>query len=107
MAYCGLYRKKKGVIKRIKPYLLLNQQQFFKMLEPQSVILGDAVTLWKEEIIKDFPGVRILDSGCWYPRAGNMIALAIEKIKEKKFSCLFSAKPIYIYPKECQIRKAL
>jgi tRNA A37 threonylcarbamoyladenosine modification protein TsaB len=42
----------------------------------------------------------------WYPKAHNIITLALEKIKQGKPVGKSKINPIYLYPKECQIRKA-
>jgi len=40
-----------------------------------------------------------------YPRAKELLVLAKDKVKRKKFSKLETIEPIYVYPKDCQIRK--
>jgi len=82
----------------------LSIEEFFKIAKPDSIIFGDAVNSFKEEIIRRVRGANILDKDCWYPKAHNIIALALERIKEKKFENSFGIRPIYLYPKECQIR---
>jgi hypothetical protein len=84
--------------------MLLSIEEFFKIAKPDSIIFGDAVTPFKEEIIRRVRGANILDKDYWYPKAHNIIALALERIKEKKFENSFSIRPIYLYPKECQIK---
>ena len=48
-------------------------------------------------------GATILDKDYWYPKARNIITLAQERIKDKNLDKPFDVKPIYLYPKECQI----
>jgi hypothetical protein len=68
--------------------------------------LGDAVALYKESISRNIRGPEVLEKDYWYPRPGNIITLARERIKQKKYSNAFQILPIYLYPKECQVRKA-
>jgi tRNA threonylcarbamoyladenosine biosynthesis protein TsaB len=102
--YSGIFSKASGELKRKSPYLLLGQQELLKKIKPQSVIFGDAVPLLGSQIFGVVKGVEILDKDYWYPKAHNIIELALEKIKNKSFSSTFDVKPIYLYPKECQIR---
>ena len=130
LIYCSIYKKKNRKLSRIKPYMLLSIEEFFKIAKPNSIIFGDAVNLsrrpdftsevgipsrrtsvfrssgtsFKEEIIRRIRGANILDKDYWYPKAHNIIALALERIKEKKFENSFGIRPIYLYPKECQIK---
>jgi tRNA threonylcarbamoyladenosine biosynthesis protein TsaB len=104
LIYCSIYKKKNRKLSRVKPYMLLSIEEFFKIAKPDSIIFGDAVSLFKEEIIRRVRGANILDKDYWYPKAHNIIALALERIKEKKFENSFGIRPIYLYPKECQIR---
>ena len=107
LIYCSFYKIKKGMPRRITPYMLLTPDEFLGKLKniKQTKILGDAVTLYKEKILRNIKGATILDKDYWYPKAGNIIELAQEKIKDKKFDNPFKVKPVYLYPKECQIRK--
>lgn len=105
LVYCSIYRIKNATLKRLSPFMLLAKEEFLKKTKKDSIILGDAVSLYKEDILRYIKGVIILDKDYWYPKGHNIIALALERIKEKKFSKSFDIQPIYLYPKECQIRK--
>ena len=104
LVYCSVYKTEDGALRRTAPYMLLTEDEFLKKMRANSIILGDAVDLYKERILKNIKGVNILDKDYWYPRAGNIISLALERIKDRKFISPFDIKPIYLYPKECQIR---
>jgi tRNA threonylcarbamoyladenosine biosynthesis protein TsaB len=104
LIYCSIYKNKNKNLSRIKPYMLLSREEFFRIAKPDSIIFGDAVNPFKEEIMRRIRGVNILDKDSWYPKAHNIIALTLERIKNKKFNNPFNLKPIYLYPKECQIK---
>lgn len=104
LIYCSMYKNFKGRLKRLTAYLLLTQGDFFQKIKPQSIILGDAVGLYKESILKNTKDATFLEKDYWYPQGRNLIELALEKIKAKNLSDTFKIKPIYLYPKECQIR---
>ena len=106
LIYCCNYKAKNGNIKRISPYMLLSEDELHKKIKKNAVILGDALNLYKENILKSGKGVAILDRDYWYPRAHNIIMLALERIKHRDFDTPFDIEPIYLYPKECQIKIA-
>jgi len=105
LIYCSAYKNSAGRQKRIMPYRLLTPDEFIGTLKPDSVVTGDAIALYKEQILRKARGVKIAEKEYWYPRSKPMIALAKEKIREKIYGSAFEALPVYLYPKECQIRK--
>lgn len=107
LIYCSIYKIKNGVLKRNAPYLLLNEGDFFKRVKKNALIFGDALNLYKEKILMKVKNANILDRDYWYPKGRNIIELALMRIKEKEFGNAFNIKPIYLYPKECQIRCAI
>jgi tRNA threonylcarbamoyladenosine biosynthesis protein TsaB len=105
LIYCSVYKNKGDALQRVAPYALVTLDEFFKKIKPHSIVLGDALALYKDQILKNIRGVRILEKDYWYPCGRNIVSLALEKIKKKKIDNVFDIKPIYLYPKECQIRK--
>jgi len=105
LIYCSAYKIKNGTQKRIMPYMLLTEDEFLRKVGPNSMISGDAIALYGESISRQIRGVGILDKDYWYPRPGNIIEIALERIKQAKYGNAFGILPIYLYPKECQIRK--
>ena len=104
LIYCSAYEIKDGKMKRISPYMLLNLEGLLKRIKKNTLVLGDALSLYQEDILRQVKGVAILGSDYWYPKAHNIISLALERIKAKKLDNPFKIGPIYLYPKECQIR---
>ncbi len=105
LIYTAIFKKKNGRLKRTRPYMLLNEEEFIALATPESIIFGDALELYKEKLMRNLKEPVFLDKDYWYPKAHNIIELALEKIKEKRWSSPVEIKPIYLYPKECQIRK--
>ena len=105
LIYCSAYKFKSGTLKRILPYLLLSKDELFKKFKGNCIFLGDALGLYKDQILTNIKNAKTLDIDYWYPQAHNIINIALDKIKQKKLGNAFNIKPIYIYPKECQIRK--
>jgi tRNA threonylcarbamoyladenosine biosynthesis protein TsaB len=106
LIYCGSYRTKGLGFKKILPYMLLTVDEFIAQIPAGSLILGDALGLYKEKIVRDVKGAVILERDYWFPQGRNVIALALERIKAGKFDDPLKLNPIYLYPKECQIRTA-
>ena len=107
LIYCSIYRNKFGKLTRIKPYMLLTIDEFLEKtkLKDNAVILGDAISLYKQKILMHMKNVTVLDKDYWYPGGRNIINLAIERINSEKVNSASWIKPVYLYPKECQIRK--
>lgn len=106
LIYCSIYRSRDNCLKRLTPYMLLSMGDFVKKIKPGSTIFGDALLLYKEEISRQINGVRFLDKDYWQLRGSNIIGPALEKLKEGKLNSAFDIKPIYLYPKDCQIKNA-
>jgi tRNA threonylcarbamoyladenosine biosynthesis protein TsaB len=104
LIYSSAYENKNGHLRQIMPYRLLNIDEFSKMAKACSVILGDGLGVYKEKILKGIKGVTILDKEYWYPKGHDMITLALRRIAQKKINRVSDIKPIYLYPKECQIK---
>ncbi len=113
LVYSAIYKVKSRIAKRITPYILLSIDELVKKIKAKIsgarisaiLICGDGLDLYKEKILRNIPGASIEDKDCWYPRGHNIIESALEKIKEGKINNAFDIGPIYLYPKECQIRK--
>lgn len=104
LVYTCIYKIKNGILKRTSPYMLLTVEEFLNKVKNNTVVLGDAINLYKEKLVSSIKGLTLLDKDYWYLRPGNIIGLALERIEEKSFGNSFGIKPIYLYPKECQIK---
>lgn len=105
LIYCSKYKVKNGNLKRVSAYMLIDIEEFLEKAKDNSVFLGDALNLYKDKLLGKIKGAIVLDKDNWYPKGHSIIELALEKIKAKEFDSVFKIKPIYLYPKECQIRK--
>ena len=85
--------------------MLISPDEFCRKVRPGSVIIGDACGIYRAQMLKAIKGARLIEKDHWYPKPENLIALTLEQIKSKLISNAFEIKPIYLYPKECQIRK--
>lgn len=99
--YGAIY--KKGVKK--SKYLLLKIDELLKKIKGPVVFLGDGIDLYREKIEKRNKKAVFLNEKYWYPRASNLIKLALPKIKRYKNRDLNKLDPIYLYPKDCQVKR--
>ena len=71
--------------------------------------LGDGLLRYQAVLLKAL-GKRagfIFDELMWYPKPENLMACVREKYDKKEFSDIDTLVPLYLYPKECQIKKAV
>ena len=104
LIYCSSYKREQGLLKRKSEYLLLNSDEFVKKFASNPIVIGDAAALYGDKISARIKGASILDKDYWFPKAYNLIKLALAKIKSRQFSSAQTIKPIYLYPQECQIK---
>ena len=104
LIYCSSYKHEQGICKRMSAYSLLNLDELVKKFPSKVVILGDAVALYGDALSARIKNATVLDKDYWNPQAHNLMSLALAKIKVKQFSSVLNIKPIYLYPKECQIK---
>ncbi len=108
LVYCALYRKKNNDFKKLSPDMLLTPQGLFRKAKNGSIFLGDAVALYRSRILTGVKSAVITDYDFWYPKPHNIIRLALEKIAggKKNLTSALNLEPVYLYPKECQIKKS-
>ena len=52
LIYASIYMKKSGQLRKISPYMLLTVDELVKKAPKGSIILGDAISLYKEKLPK-------------------------------------------------------
>ena len=104
LIYCSSYKYERGILKRKSKYSLLSLDEFVGEFRARPVILGDAAALYRDKILSGIKGATVLDKDYWELRTHNLMELALTKIKAKQFSSALTIKPVYLYPKECQIK---
>lgn len=105
MVYYAIYKAKGGRLKRLCGYRLSCFTEAVSRIAAGSTVLGNGLALYKEAIRRDISGVRLLDKDYWPLQPRNLIRLALERIKRGAVEDPARAEPVYLYPKECQVRK--
>ncbi|MDP2939578.1 MAG: tRNA (adenosine(37)-N6)-threonylcarbamoyltransferase complex dimerization subunit type 1 TsaB [Candidatus Omnitrophota bacterium] len=104
--YSCLYERNDKGLKKITPYLLVNFDKLLKRINKKTMFVGDALKLYKTKIIQQKKRVSFFaKEEFWYPKIENLSKIADIYFKKGYFDNPDSLVPIYLYPKECQIRK--
>jgi len=105
LIYSSAYKNEKGILKKKSDYALLSIGDFInKFKKTRPLILGDALVLHGNKMLAFIKGAAILDKDYWMLKPYNLMELAVSKIKSAKLSSAAAVKPVYLYPKECQIK---
>ena len=104
LIYCAAYSSEKGKLKQKSAYALLSPKEFVASFRQPAILLGDALGIYRDIFTLSMKNVSFLDKDYWFPAPGNLIRLAIDKIRHHHLSDTFNLKPIYLYSKECQIK---
>jgi tRNA threonylcarbamoyladenosine biosynthesis protein TsaB len=109
--YVSLFEKTKlkshFEFRRKLNYSLLTFRQLRTKIKVPTLFTGDGLVKFKELIQKGVPKKSFFaDEALWYPKASVLARLAERLISSKKVKLVNRKNilPIYIYPKECQIR---
>lgn len=125
LVYAAIYKMKDRSLIRKSGYLLVSVEKLLNSLKGKDevVFLGDGLNLYADELKKKLGSLCIFaDENLWYPKPEALMSCVKEKInastvlsidterrrsiKNKDFSELHKLVPIYLYPKECQIKTA-
>lgn len=103
--YSAIYVRKNSRITKRSKHLLLKIEDLMKKVKGPAIFLGDGVSLYKKNIERLSKGSIFLEERYWYPRAFNLIRLAFPEAKKNKKRGLSRLNPIYLYPRDCQVKK--
>ena len=105
LVYSCAYKYNNGRLKRVGPYALIPKDEFIKRINSPSVVFGDALDIYRDDILRKTAKASFPDKDSWYPKAHNLITLVLQRIAKGKKTGNFKLNPVYLYPKECQIKK--
>ena len=106
LLFTALYKADTKKLKRISIYHLISIDELLNKIDRRTsvVFLGDGLRVYQEKLKRKLGNSIFLKEDVWYPEAQKLIELAGELIDKGKTSDAKRLKPIYLYPKECQIR---
>lgn len=95
--------------KGIKPksrFLLLGIKELLDRVKNPATFLGDGIRLYRNDILQELgQKAKFTPELLWYPKAAIIGRLGLDRLRAGKKDNVFSLSPIYIYPKECQIKR--
>ncbi|MCX5708862.1 MAG: tRNA (adenosine(37)-N6)-threonylcarbamoyltransferase complex dimerization subunit type 1 TsaB [Candidatus Omnitrophica bacterium] len=113
LVYSSIYKVQAQELKRVSGYLLSNPGDLVQKIREKipakafkdSVMLGDGLNICCKECSAGLKGMKFLDKDYWRLEGRHLIELAKLFIQDKKSRNAFGVEPLYLYPKECQIRQ--
>ncbi|MFC1631729.1 tRNA (adenosine(37)-N6)-threonylcarbamoyltransferase complex dimerization subunit type 1 TsaB [Candidatus Omnitrophota bacterium] len=103
--YACLYQNKNGRIKRNSRYLLLPIDELLGRLKGEFIFIGDGILPYREKITKARQLKPVFtEERFWYPQAKAAVATARARFQQNKTEDVNKLRPLYLYPKECQIK---
>jgi tRNA threonylcarbamoyl adenosine modification protein YeaZ len=104
--YACIYKIKNNHLTRISNYLLIEIRDLLLKIKSKTIFVGDGINAFRDFITKRFAKkVIFVDKEFWFPSARRLLMLAMERFKNNKFDNPDRLTPLYLYPKECQIKK--
>ncbi len=103
--YASAYSFKKGKLRRILKYSVAPVADLLKSIKGDAVFLGDGLAAYRKTIEDNFKyNAGFAPEKQWYPSAVTIAHLGYELAKNKKFEETDKFVPMYLYPKDVQVR---
>ncbi len=103
--YASAYSFKKGKLRRILKYSVAPVFELLKSVKGDAVFLGDGLAAYRKTIEDNFKfNAGFAPEKQWYPSAVTIAHLGYELAKNKKFEETDKFVPMYLYPKDVQVR---
>lgn len=103
--YSALYKRKGDQVIRLSGYQVIGIEKLMRRIKSHAIFLGDGIVLYGDKIKEIDKKAVLLEEKYWYPSAFNLIKLAIPVFSKAKTADLSKLRPMYLYPKDCQIKK--
>jgi tRNA A37 threonylcarbamoyladenosine modification protein TsaB len=105
LVYACIFKRRGQIIKRHSSYLLTGMGELMSRLPSPCLFLGDGLLLYESMLRQQWKGeAHFAPQGLWIPRAGNLAVLAGKKLRQGRDFDPAGLKPLYLYPKECQVK---
>ena len=105
--YSACYLKEKGKITKKSDYMIINIKEFLNTVKLPAVFLGEGLKIYQQDIRSRFKADEfvVLDEFDWAIKCENIIKLGYEKFCSLGSENIEKLAPLYLYPKECTVRK--
>src|SRR3989338_1409690 len=106
--YTSVYSLKNGKLRRHLKYSVIPVAELLKSIKGDTIFLGDGLVAYKKTIEGNFRhNAEFAPERYWYPRATTVAHLGYGLIKKKKFEEADKFIPMYLYPKDVQVRNSV
>ncbi|MFA5149120.1 MAG: tRNA (adenosine(37)-N6)-threonylcarbamoyltransferase complex dimerization subunit type 1 TsaB [Candidatus Omnitrophota bacterium] len=103
--YCSIYSRKGGKLIRKMKYSVIPVAELLKSIKGDTIFTGDGLFAYGQYIRDNFKyKAEFAPEKYWYPRAEVVAKLGYELIKKKQFEDPDKFVPLYVYPKDVQVR---
>ncbi len=103
--YASVYSFKNGKLRRHMKYSVLPIAELLKSVKSDTIFLGDGLIAYGQYIKDNFKHKsEFAPEKDWYPRAATVAHMGYELIKKKKFEDTDKFVPMYLYPRDVQVR---
>ncbi len=104
--YAALYQRKNGSLQKRFREEVVPPEDFLKKVKGRTLFLGGGASLYREKIVEVL-GLHALfaDPSQDIPNPRTLLRLGMEKFSKKMFEDPRTLVPLYIYPKDCMIKR--
>lgn len=103
--YCSIYLRKGGKLSRKMKYSVIPAAELLKQVKGDTIFTGDGLAAYSQYIKDNLKyKAEFAPEKYWYPRAEIVLELGRELIRKKKFEDPDKFVPLYVYPKDVQVR---
>jgi tRNA threonylcarbamoyladenosine biosynthesis protein TsaB len=112
LLYAAVYALTAQGMRRLSPYFLLGpddlerriRRLLSKRMISSTVFLGDGLQAAGQVLRERLRDAAFLDKDYWRPQVKSMLVLARSAVEKRSAGSASRLLPLYLYPKECQIR---
>jgi tRNA threonylcarbamoyladenosine biosynthesis protein TsaB len=102
LLYSCIYKAIGTSLKRISKPVLIEPDKLKTMLEKDCLVLGDGLKVYHDK----FNNFNLVGQDFWYPKSEVLLEIGLKQIKKFGLNKFHSkVLPLYLYPKDCQVRK--
>lgn len=104
--YACIYRYDGDKIIKESDYLLEPVETLVKRLKGHIIFLGDAIPLYKEQLLhKNTFKADFLDGKSWLPKGSVIAKMSLAEYERGRSDNPYNLTPLYLYPSDCNVRK--
>lgn len=103
--YACFYDKRNAKFRKTTAYTLTTIDCLLRRIKKNTLFVGDALYLYQDKIRQKKGLCFFAEENLWLARIENLAEIASMRFQKKSFDDAKSILPIYLYPKECQVRR--